>query len=157
MASNSIIRSKPETSEFRAKPSFPPREPGVVASSTSDNVIKITRKRPLSEAINYSDMMDEDTREMSKRGRGGKSRGKNVGRGGGKGRHQDMDNVVCAICNQYDPVIPGSYIRHGDTTEWIGCDCNRWFHKLCTRLKEVDDSFSCRHVHKTCLPSSSIS
>ena len=61
-------RSKPETSEFRAKPSFPPREPGVVASSTSDNVIKITRKRPLSEAINYSDMMDEDTREMSKRG-----------------------------------------------------------------------------------------
>ena len=64
-------------------------------------------------------------RKMSKRGRGGKARGKSVGRGGGKGRHQDMDNVVCAICNQFDPVIPGSYNRHGDTTEWIGCDCNR--------------------------------
>ena len=105
------------------------KEPGVVAtaSTTSDNVIKITRKRPLSEAINYSDMMDEDPREMSKRGRGGKARGKSVGRGGGKGRHQDMDNVVCAICNQFDPVIPSSYNRQGDTTktEWIGCDCNR--------------------------------
>ena len=103
------------------------KEPGVVAtaSTTSDNVIKITRKRPLSEAINYSDMMDEDTREMSKRGRGGKARGKSVGRGGGKGRHQDMDNVVCAICNQFDPIIPSSYNRQGDTTEWIGCDCNR--------------------------------
>ena len=105
---------------------FPAREAEVVATATADNVIKITRKRPLSEAINYSDMMDEDPREISKRGRGGKSRGKSVGRGGGggKGRHQDMDNVVCAICNQFDPHIP-SYNRQGNTTEWIGCDCNR--------------------------------
>ena len=117
-----MFRSKPDSSDYRLGGGFPAREPSVV--TTSDHVIKITRKRPLSEAINYSEM-DEDPRDLSKRGRGGKSRGKSVGRGGGKGRHQDMDNVVCAICNQFDPVIPGSYNRHGDTTEWIGCDCNR--------------------------------
>ena len=42
------------------------------------------------------------------------------------GNH-DMENVetwVCAICGRYDPVLTGA----GDTntTEWIGCDCNRY-------------------------------
>ena len=27
----------------------------------------------------------------------------------------------------------------------------RWFHKFCTQLKVVDDSFCCKLVQKTCL------
>ena len=62
----------------------------------------------------------------------------------------DMANVEtwkCAICKQYDPVGPS-----GATTEWVGCDCNRWYHQFCTGLDTVDDSFSCKLVKLKCLP-----
>ena len=42
-----------------------------------------------------------------------------------KGNH-DMENVetwVCAICGRYDPILPVG--GEENTTEWIGCDCNR--------------------------------
>ena len=86
-----------------------------------------TRKRPLSEKIDYNEMMaDEDI--SSKKVRGGKGRGKSV-RGGGKGgggRGSRDGDVLCAICNQFDPIIPPGYREiHGNKTEWIGCDCNR--------------------------------
>jgi len=138
----------------------------VLRQENNSNVIKIVtnrKRRKSSDAPKYSEL-DDDIREGPKRGRGVKARGRSSrrARGGGagsgramKGLH-DMENTttwVCAICGQYDPILPGSSSRDGDTTEWIGCDCNRWFHKFCTRLKEVDDSFSCRNVHKSCLPS----
>ena len=66
-----------------------------------------------------------------KRGRGVRTRGRargrgGEGRGGGRGARglHDWENSrtwVCAICGQYDPVAAA-----GATTEWIGCDCNRW-------------------------------
>jgi hypothetical protein len=135
----------------------------VLRQEHNSNVIKIVtnrKRRSSAEAPKYSEL-DDDIREGPKRGRGVKARGRSSRRGrGGSGRAQkglhDMENTttwVCAICGQYDPILPGSISRDGDTTEWIGCDCNRWFHKFCTRLKQVDDSFSCRNVHKSCLPS----
>ena len=67
-----------------------------------------------------------------------------------------MSNVetwVCAICHCYDPVDAGHEVEGtGDTTEWIGCDCNRWYHKDCTRLAVVDENFSCKKVKLECLP-----
>ena len=70
--------------------------------------------------------------------------------------YHDMSNVetwVCAICKCYDPVDAGHDMEGtGDTTEWIGCDCNRWYHKICTRLAVVDETFSCKMVKLECLP-----
>ena len=87
---------------------------------------------------------------------------------GGGGRHfiaatpiltgyHDMTNVetwVCAICKCYDPPVDAGQDGEGsgDTTEWIGCDCNRWYHKLCTRLAVVDETFSCKLLKLECLP-----
>lgn len=70
----------------------------------------------------------------------------------------DMTNVetwVCAICQQYDPPISISASASSDnkaTTEWIGCDCDRWYHQYCTKLKVVDETFSCAKVKLKCLP-----
>ena len=62
--------------------------------------------------------------EGGKRGRGVRKRGGARGRGRGKEGKHDWENSrtwMCAICGQYDPVQ-----AQGSTTEWIGCDCNRW-------------------------------
>ena len=67
---------------------------------------------------------------------------------------EDVETWVCAICQCYDPVIT-SPIKSQDlqmTTEWIGCDCNRWYHQYCTKLKNIDDSFSCKQLNRECLP-----
>ena len=69
--------------------------------------------------------------------------------------YHDMSNVetwVCAICQCYDPADAGQDPGSGDTTEWIGCDCNRWYHKICTGLAVVDENFSCKLVKLDCLP-----
>ena len=65
----------------------------------------------------------------------------------------DMANVEtwkCAICKQYDPVLPAGV--EPSKTEWVGCDCNRWYHQFCTGLDTVDDSFACKLVKLKCLP-----
>ncbi|CAB4059639.1 unnamed protein product [Lepeophtheirus salmonis] len=64
----------------------------------------------------------------------------------------DMMNVetwICAICEEYDPNIANA---DQSTTEWIGCDCNRWYHQFCTKLKVLDKNFNCAHVNLECLP-----
>lgn len=120
----------------------------VLRPSETSNVIKIvsSRKRRRSSndaADRYSNQAAKDAKTEggggggSGRGRGkagvmrarGRVRSRGVSSsprvGKEKGRH-DMRNVetwVCAICGQYDPVLPGD--GGGDTTEWIGCDCNR--------------------------------
>ena len=67
----------------------------------------------------------------------------------------DVETWVCAICQCYDPVIKNPRDKELlMTTEWIGCDCNRWYHKYCTKLKHIDDSFSCKQLKKECLPPS---
>ena len=59
------------------------------------------------------------------------------------------DTWVCAICECYDPPEEDSA---RPTTEWIGCDCNRWYHKHCTKLRKIDNSFCCENVNLPCLP-----
>jgi hypothetical protein len=57
---------------------------------------------------------------------------------------------VCAICECYDP--PEEEVEDHTTTEWVGCDCNRWYHQHCTKIKVIDDTFSCKNVSLACLP-----
>ncbi len=70
---------------------------------------------------------------------------------------EDVETWVCAICQCYDPIIT-SPVKNPQqnallvTTEWIGCDCNRWYHKYCTKLKKIDESFSCKQLDRECLP-----
>jgi len=70
---------------------------------------------------------------------------------------EDVETWVCAVCQCYDPIIttPVKNNKQAEammTTEWIGCDCNRWYHKYCTKLKHIDDSFSCKQLGRECLP-----
>lgn len=70
------------------------------------------------------------------------------------GCHLETDNNtwLCYICKCYDPVYNDKEIDAcGDTTEWIGCDCERWYHKYCTRLTVIDDNFSCKTMNAKCL------
>ena len=92
-------------------------------NSSKEKTLTIsTRKRPLSEKIDYKDMIADEEPGL-KKSRGGKSRAKSGGvKAGGKKRNEE---VVCAICNQFDPSIPSHYRLPGNKTEWIGCDCNR--------------------------------
>ena len=60
----------------------------------------------------------------AKSGGGPRGGGAGRGRGGGAGGRR-MDDVVCAICNQFDPIIPSGHKMAGKQTDWIGCDCNR--------------------------------
>jgi len=147
------------------------------SSDLSSNVIRLVSTARANKRHNSGDGRT-DGGESSKEPRladsGGGSRGRGRGglrtRGRARGRapsgrpvgaakergYHDMENVetwVCAICEKYDPVLP---VRTSPedippTTEWIGCDCNRWFHKFCTKLKVVDDSFSCKLLNKPCL------
>ncbi len=65
----------------------------------------------------------------------------------------DVETWVCAICKKYDPVLPkGADPTKAVNTEWVGCDCDRWYHQFCTGLKVVDDSFNCAMVKLKCLP-----
>ena len=120
------------------------------ADAASDNSKVNTRKRPLSEKIDYKDMM-ADEEVNAKKGRGGKARAKSGGMrggaggsgggkvgsgGGGKvGRGSRRDDVVCAICNQFDPSLPSAYT--GNKTEWIGCDCNRYSLQIYHHYRET--------------------
>ena len=65
-----------------------------------------------------------------------------------------VETWVCAICKQYDPVLPKGVTdpSQAPPTEWVGCDCNRWYHQNCTKLDTVDDDFSCKIVNLKCLP-----
>ena len=91
----------------------------------------------MSEKIDYNEMMADEDLSL-KKGKAGKGRGKSV-RGGGKGgggRGSRDGDVLCAICNQFDPNIPPGYSSYGNKTEWIGCDCNRYrvSHELLLRF-----------------------
>lgn len=68
----------------------------------------------------------------------------------GKYAEDEEENYTCGICNQFDPPDQSSTTRY--TTEWVGCDCGRWFHKPCTKMKKFMKSFSCKSVKMKCLP-----
>ena len=89
------------------------------------------------------------------RGSGGSARRSETSSSSVAGLH-DLSNVetwVCAICSNYDPVLPeGVDPEVAANTEWVGCDCGRWFHQFCTKLEKVDETFSCGQVKLKCLP-----
>ena len=74
----------------------------------------------------------------------------------GKYAAEVEESYACGICNQFDPPLHPD--RGNDetlrryTTEWVGCDCERWFHKPCTKMKKFMKSFSCKSVKMKCLP-----
>ena len=65
-------------------------------------------------------------------------------------------DIVCGICKEYDPPLPeGGESEKGSkyyTTDWVGCDCDMWYHKQCTKLKRIKQRFSCRSVKRKCKP-----
>jgi hypothetical protein len=68
------------------------------------------------------------------------------------GQHfPDEDTTVCGICHQFDPPPSETTAKKKIyTTEWVGCDCDRWFHKPCTKLQRFTSLFSCRSVKMKC-------
>ena len=82
----------------------------------------------------------------------------------GSGVHDEGNDRTwkCTICRRYDPKLPrGAAARRGGgskgsgngQTEWIGCDCNRWYHVLCTKVEDEEglENFSCELVNIKCL------
>ena len=74
----------------------------------------------------------------------------------GKSGVHDLMNVntwVCAICKKYDPVLPAGVDPNATrNTDWVGCDCSRWYHLFCTKLgddAEGLEDFSCSQVRGT--------
>ena len=67
------------------------------------------------------------------------------------------EEVLCGLCNHYDPPLSSDH-NSGETytTEWVGCDCDRWFHKPCTKMKRFTDKFSCRSLKMKCLNKANI-
>ena len=74
---------------------------------------------------------------------------------------KEEELVTCGICELLDPPVdPDNPHSTAATTEWVGCDCYRWFHKSCTKLTKFTEKFSCKSVKMKCQevqPESSVS
>ena len=66
--------------------------------------------------------------------------------------NEEEDDIVCGICEGYDPPLPAenSDKKATYTTSWVGCDCGTWYHKQCTNLKRFTAAFSCKSVKRKC-------
>ena len=64
---------------------------------------------------------------------------------------KEEELVTCGICELLDPPVdPDNPQTTAETTEWVGCDCYRWFHKSCTKLTKFTEKFSCKSVRMKC-------
>ena len=64
---------------------------------------------------------------------------------------KEEELVTCGICHLLDPPVDPSVPQSSvETTEWVGCDCYRWFHKSCTQLTKFTEKFSCKSVRMRC-------
>ena len=64
---------------------------------------------------------------------------------------KEEELVSCGICELMDPPVdPDNPNSSAETTEWVGCDCLRWFHKSCTKLTKFTEKFSCKSVKMKC-------
>lgn len=64
---------------------------------------------------------------------------------------KEEELVSCGICELMDPPVdPDNPKSTAETTEWVGCDCYRWFHKSCTKLTKFTEKFSCKSVKMKC-------
>jgi len=69
----------------------------------------------------------------------------------------DLDNSFCAICKGYDdPELIES--EADQQTQWIGCDCDRWYHTSCLShvaakvgLQLDHESFNCEQINNECI------
>ena len=127
-------------------------------ASTASPEVQNTRKRKresLGETPKPAKIPKSGGRKKTKKGQKGLETAASNEEPTGFHDYEDVETWVCAICQCYDPVIT-SPVKPGNpdimTTEWIGCDCNRWYHKYCTKLKHIDDSFSCKQLNRECLP-----
>ena len=67
------------------------------------------------------------------------------------GRYSKGEELAaCGICEMLDPPIDPDNLNPEETTEWVGCDCLRWFHKGCTKLAKFTEKFSCKSVRMRC-------
>lgn len=66
--------------------------------------------------------------------------------------NEEEDDIVCGICEGYDPPLPAENDgkKATYTTSWVGCDCGRWYHKQCTNRKRFTAAFSCKSVKRKC-------
>ena len=66
--------------------------------------------------------------------------------------NEEEDDIVCGICEGYDPPLPSENDgkKATYTTSWVGCDCGRWYHKQCTNRKRFTAAFSCKSVKRKC-------
>ena len=65
------------------------------------------------------------------------------------GKEEEL--VTCGLCDCLDPPVdPGNPHSSAETTEWVGCDCFRWFHRCCTKLTKITEKFSCKSVRMKC-------
>ncbi len=88
-----------------------------------------------------------------------KGKSSSGGGAGGRGKPVDVtgtideseDDYQCGICAQYDPPEMDETSGGSVSVGWVGCDCDRWFHKQCTKLSRFTDRFSCRSVKMKCL------
>ena len=68
------------------------------------------------------------------------------------GRYSKEEELAaCGICEMLDPPIDPDNLNPEETTEWVGCDCLRWFHKGCTKLAKFTEKFSCKSVKMKCM------
>ena len=66
---------------------------------------------------------------------------------------KEEELVTCGICELLDPPVDPKnpqVAEVAETTEWVGCDCYRWFHKSCTKLTKFTEKFSCKSVRMRC-------
>ena len=66
---------------------------------------------------------------------------------------KEEELVTCGICELLDPPVDPrnpQVPEVAETTEWVGCDCYRWFHKSCTKLSKFTEKFSCKSVRMRC-------
>merc|ERR1712181_141013 len=68
------------------------------------------------------------------------------------GRYSKEEELAaCGICEILAPPIDPENLNPEETTEWVGCDCLRWFHKGCTKLAKFTEKFSCKSVKMKCM------
>jgi len=68
-----------------------------------------------------------------------------------------LDNSFCAICKGYDD--PELCEEEADAkTEWIGCECDRWYHSSCLSnvatnvgLQLNHENFNCEQINNECI------
>ena len=72
---------------------------------------------------------------------------------------EEEGDITCGICDSWDPPLINTESDDDNSknnkkkereVDWVGCDCNKWYHKQCTSLKRFTAAFSCKSVKRKC-------